>query len=268
MLVTASTGNGSTYAASRKANVVAALEANKAANLAARIPSQISTSVLFKDGKFTGTAQLTSPKTLGTLFQLNADGSVVHGDYGIPVMKKGVQVNTAQEGMATLLAMDENRSVWTASDCASMADLDKITDDDKAMFRQVTGYNIFVAGTGAMIVDDEGNPPADEARGPINELFMRLQYARSSGQEVDAGWFHGISKDIADWGGPKFPADWDAKADEWFNDLLKARQAEKAVEANAADTQDPANKSVERYQMSAAAHAYGEAAKLATPPAI
>ena len=264
MQVYASNRTSQAYAASRQANVVAALEANKAANLAARIPSQISTGVLFKDGKFTGAAQLTSPETLGTLFQLNADGSVEHGQYGIPIVKKGVQFNTTQEAMAGMLAMEPNSAVWTASDAASMIELAKITDDDKAMFRQVTGYNLFVAGTGAMIVDDEGNAPPEEEQGPINELFIRLQYARSSGQEVDADWFHGISKDISDWGGPTFPADWDAKADAWFEDLQKARQeardaSEGATQTVQADASDPAKAS----KLGAAITAYGEAAKLA-----
>lgn len=240
--------------------MLAARKFNEASNLAARIPSKISTGVLFKDGQFTGQTQLTSPQTLATLFQLDADGKVMHGDLGAPVFKRGVQLNTTQETMASLLAMSENKATWTASDSANATELAKITDDDKALFRKVTGYNLFVAGAGDMIVDDEGNPPPQDARGPIDELYMRMRYARSTGQEIDANWFHGVSKDIADWGGPTFPDDWGAKADAWFDDLQKSRAATKAAETAATDA---AAQPPSAARLDAALSAYDQAARLA-----
>ncbi|MBI1686151.1 hypothetical protein [Caulobacter hibisci] len=266
MLVNSATSRARPYAAPASDAVFAAQKFNEASNLAARIPSQISTGVLFKDGKFTGAEQLTSPQTLATLFQLDADGKVMHGDLGVPVMKKGVQVNTTQESMATLMAMSGTQAAWTASDSANAMELAKITDDDKAMFRKVTGYNLFVAGTGDMIVDDEGNPPPQDERGPIDELYIRLRYARSIGQEIDANWFHGVSKDIADWGGPTFPADWDAKADAWFDDLQKARVQAEAVEETAPAKAVAASAAAEPSNaagLGAALAAYGRATRLA-----
>lgn len=267
MLVYAATSRARPQAAGASDAVRAAQAFNDASNLAARIPSKISTGVLFKDGQFTGQAQLTSPQTLATLFQLDANGEVMHGDYGTPVLKKGVQLDTAQESMAMLWATNGTEASWTATDRANSLDVAKITDEDKAMFRKVTGYNIFVAGAGDMIVDDEGNPPPQDARGPIDELYIRLRYARSTDQEIDAEWFHGVSKDIADWGGPTFPADWDAKADAWFDDLQKARAATKASEETAPEavktTTEATTAQSTATKLDAALSAYGQAARLA-----
>jgi hypothetical protein len=241
---------------------------SKAAGDGASPPA--STGALFSNGKFTGAAQLTSPETLASLFQLNSDGTVAHTDGGAPVVKKAIQ-GVGPDWIARMLAQG-SPDTWSVADKQAASELAKITDDDKAMFRQVTGYNLFTAGPISTIVDDNGNPPTGDDAKAAGELFNRLQYARNSGQEVDADWFHGVSKDIADWGGPKFPADWDQKADAWFDDVTKARREAKAAEegasaSSAVAAQSAASKPVERSQMQAATQAYDAAAKLAAPVA-
>lgn len=178
---------------------------------------------LFSGGQFVGVAQLTSPQTLAALFQLNDDGSVKLGDLGAPVMKKGVRIETPQDDMAKFLAFGAS-STWSASDRDVASRLSLITDEDKTMFRQITGYNLFISGPAARIVDDEGNAPSAADQAAAEELFSRMQFARDSGIDMDADWFSGISKDIAAAGGPTFPADWEDKADDWFDDLIAARR--------------------------------------------
>ena len=275
MLVNSASQNQHTYRASpsiatQAANATRRTQATQAKSSTNGATSAApSTSSSFSNGKFAGAAQLTSPETLASLFQLNDDGSVVRGDNGVPVVKQGLTSLSTADRLAVGLAMGP-RETWSAADRASMAEFDKITDDDKAMFRQVTGYNIASAGTMVMIVDDQGNPPIGDDAKAAGELFNRLQYARSSGQQVDADWFHGVSKDIADWRGPTFPADWDQKVDAWFDDVTKARREAKAAEAgmtssSAAEMQSAASRPVEHSKMQAATQAYGEAAKLAGP---
>lgn len=177
---------------------------------------------LFSNGQFVGGAQLSSPETLATLFQLNDDGTVKHGELGSPVTKKGVQLNSSQEHMTKFLAMGPSET-WSAADRAIASDLSKITQDDKTMFRQVTGYNLFISGPAMMIVDDEGNPPSPSEAAAVDELFQRMRYTRETGGNIDADWFNGVSKDLKDWDGPAFPTDWTRKSEDWFNQLFENR---------------------------------------------
>lgn len=214
---------------SRLTEVVAGTNASKTSMELSPRPT------LFSGGQFVGTAQLTSPQTLAALFQLNDDGSVKLGDLGAPVMKKGVTIETPQDDMAKFLAFGAS-STWSASDRDAASRLSLITDDDKTMFRQITGYNLFISGPAARIVDDEGNVPSVADQAAAEELFSRIQFARESGIDMDADWFSDISKDVIAAGGPTFPADWEGKAGDWFDDLLAARRENLAATDNRAST--------------------------------
>ncbi|MGH7026023.1 hypothetical protein [Brevundimonas sp.] len=184
--------------------------------------SNMRTAALFSDGQFVGSAQLTSSANLSALFQL-VDGKVQHGDLGSPVIKRGVTLDTPLEHMAKFMAMGPEET-WSTSDRTVARDLAKITDNDKAMFRQITGYNLFISGPAAMIVDDEGNAPSEAEAAAADELFQRMRYVRESGHEIDAAWFSGISGDLATAGHPDFPSDWNDKAEKWFDQYFEARK--------------------------------------------
>ncbi|MFN3816168.1 hypothetical protein [Brevundimonas sp.] len=203
--------------AARSAAVAAPGAAPEASTVAGQQPS------LFSGGQFVGVTRLTAPETLAALFQLNDDGSVKLSDLGAPVMKKGVTIQTPQDDMAKFLALG-SPDTWSASDRDAASRLSLVTESDKAMFREITGYNLFISGPAALILDDEGNAPSAADRETAEELFARMQFARESGVEIDAEWFSGISKDIAKAGGPTFPADWAAQADDWFDDHFAARR--------------------------------------------
>ena len=263
MLVNATTNRLHAYAANAPTAIPSAYEVNQAANEAARIPSKISTGTLFKNGLFTGTDQLTSPETLAALFQLNDDGTVMHGDLGGAVGKKNIANAAPQERLAQIVNIGP-KETWSTADAAGAREMAKITDDDKAMFRQVTGYNLFISGPGMMIVDDEGNVPPEGDEKATNELYCRLQYARTMGQDVDAGWFHGITTDLANAGAPPFPDDWTEEADAWFDDMMKARQ--EAQEASV-ETTAMVSEGTDTSKLGTAISAYSNAAKLGASPA-
>jgi hypothetical protein len=212
---------------------------------------------LFSNGQFIGQSALTNPSTLAELFQLNEDGTVKVSDLGSPVTKQGVFIETPQDSMTKFLMLGPE-STWTEADKATAADLSKITDDDKALFRAVTGYNLFISGPAMLMVDDQGNSPSPTDAAAADELFQRMQFARETDQSVSLEWFNNVAKDIEAWKGPFFPSDWMDKADAWFGDRPASRQDafERREFAGVESTSPSAT------QLSSALDAYEDAARL------
>nr|WP_314524583.1 hypothetical protein [uncultured Brevundimonas sp.] len=212
---------------------------------------------LFSNGQFIGQSALTNPSTLAELFQLNEDGTVKVSDLGSPVTKQGVFIETPQDSMTKFLMLG-TESTWTEADKATAADLSKITDDDKALFRAVTGYNLFISGPAMLMVDDQGNSPSPTDAAAADELFQRMKFARETDQSVSLEWFNNVAKDIEAWKGPVFPSDWMDKADAWFGDMLASRQD--AFERR--EFADAGSISPSATQLSSALDAYEDAARL------
>jgi len=239
-----STTSGYSYAPIKSTvGVQTASASTVSTTTAANSQSQVATPK-FVNGILTNGSSLLSTDTLSALFEMNDDGTPkINSEAPALQMKKGVMIDSTQDAVTSLLAMQ--KYLGAGDQTGSMAGAySKITDDDKAMFRQVTGYNLFTVGGDAMIVDDNGNPPSEADKAAANELFTRMTYARSGGrQDINKEWFKSVSQDIKEWNAPAFSADYEARADAWFDDLeanrKKTQSAKSAADSSPETTAKP-----------------------------